>query len=353
MSGEMESTDDFEFREVTPADGDVMKRLAESNPDGGEIQFAPRFEANPYEMQSKLVPTDDHVGFIAETPSGDAAGMGFIAFNDARIGGELRKRGYLAGLIVDHDYRGMGLGKRLARQRIDYAEDAFEDDVVITAAIQTGNDPSMAVAQSWADNFPYEYVNQPVETQETAPPTDHDIRIVTDAELPAFASAMNDFYSEAELYVPYQPDRLANLVEATVDGKHIHRCAVVVEDGEFVAGAHVVDQYKLMSTVVEKLPPELQEADELPPSIPDDREVRPTFVIPWFKPGHEDAAEALIQHERATAGNANRLMFLYDPAGPLGRLDPLTPDDGTVELNWAVRGLDEPVVDAFVAPGLG
>lgn len=353
MSGEMQSADDFEYREVTPADSDVMIRLSESNPDGGEIQFAPRYEADPYEMYSKLVPTDDFVGFVAETSDGDVAGMGFIAFNDARIGGERRKRGYLTGLIVDHDYRGKGLGKRLARQRIEYAEDAFGDDVVITAAIQAGNEPSMAVARSWADGFPYEYVNQPVATLEASPSTDHDVRSVTDAELPDFASAMNDFYSEAELYIPYQPDRLADLVDATVDGKHVHRCEVVVEDGEFVAGAHVVDQYKIVSTVVEELPPELQEADELPPSIPDDREIRPTFVIPWFKPGHEAAAEALVQHERATAGNANRLMFLYDPEGPLGRLDPLAPDEGTIELNWAVRGLDEPVTDAFVAPGLG
>lgn len=240
MSGEMQSADDFEFRGVTPADSDVMIRLAESNPDGGEIQFAPRYEADPYEMYSKLVPTDDFVGFVAETSGGDVAGMGFIAFNDARIGGERRKRGYLTGLIVDHNYRGKGLGKRLARQRIEYAEDAFGDDVVITAAIQAGNGPSMAVARSWADDFPYEYVNQPVATLEASPPTTHDVRSVTDAELPDFVSAMNDFYSGAELYIPYRPDRLADLVDATVDGKHVHRCEVVVEDGEFVAGAHFV-----------------------------------------------------------------------------------------------------------------
>jgi len=352
MVGEVQSADDFEFREATSADGETMIELAESNPDGGEIQFAPHFEVNPYEAYSELVPTIDLAGYIAETPDGDAAGMGFIAFNDARVGGELRKRGYLTGLMVDHDYRGMGLGKQLAAKRIDYAEDTFGEDVVITAGIQTGNEPSMAVARSWADGFPYEYVNQPVEMLETAPATEYDIRSVTEEELPEFVSAMNTFYDGAELYVPYQTEQLAEMVNTPVKGNHVNRCEAVVEDGEVVAGAHIVDQYKLMSAVVADLPPELEEADELPPSIPDDLEMRPSYLMPWFKPGHEDAAEALIQNERATPGDANRLICAYDPDGPLGDLDQLSPDEGTIQLNWAVRGLEEPVEDAFVAPGL-
>lgn len=353
MSGGVQSIDDFEFREVTPNDGEILTELMESNPDGGEIQFAPHLEVNPYEVYSELVPTDDFVGYIAETPYGEPAGMGFIAFSDARVGGELRKRGYLAGLVVDHDYRGMGLGKRLAAERINYAENTYGEDIAITAGIQTGNDPSMAVAQSWADAFPYKYVNQSVETLDTAPDTESDIRSVDESELPEFVSAMNAFYDEAELYVPYQTEQLAEMVDTAVNGEHVHRCEVVVEDDEFVAGAHVVDQHKLMSMVAAELPAELEEADELPPSIPNDREIRPSFVMPWFKDGHESAVEALIQHERATASGANRLMFLYDPEGPLGQLDSLTPDEGTVELNWAIRGLDEPLDDAFVAPGIG
>ena len=120
-----------------------------------------------------------------------------------------------------------------------------------------------------------------------------------------------------------------------------------------VVGAHVVDNYKLMSTVVADLPPALEDADELSPSIPDDREIRPSFVIPWFELGHEATAEALVEYERATAGDANRLMFVFDPEGLLGDLDAFELDDGTIELNWALRGLEEPEEDSFVAPGLG
>lgn len=164
---------------------------------------------------------------------------------------------------------------------------------------------------------------------------------------------MNEFYGDAELFVPYETEKLARMIESTVAGTSVHRCDVAIEDGELVAGAHVVENHKLMSAELVELPPELERNDELPPSIPDDREIRPTFVIPWYEPGHESAAEALIDHERANAGDANRLMFAFDPDGPVGRLDGLSPDDGTIRLNWAVRGLEDPVEDAFVAPGLG
>ncbi|MFC7137723.1 GNAT family N-acetyltransferase [Halobaculum litoreum] len=173
----------FEVREVTPDDGDTMKRLVESNPDGGDIQFAPRFSVDPYEMYSTLMPVDDFAGFIAEAPSGDAAGMGFIAFNDSRLGGRIRPRGYLAGLMVDHEYRGDGLGTRLATERIEYAEETVGDDVVIAAAIQSGNDASMGVARSWADGFPYEYVMHPLETRVDRPSTSHTVRTLERREL--------------------------------------------------------------------------------------------------------------------------------------------------------------------------
>lgn len=353
MPSDVTSAEDFVVREVEPSDGETLQRLFEDNPDGGEIQFAPQFEADPYEMYRNLIPADDVMGFLAEAPDGSAAGTGFVAFSDARVGGELRKRGYLAGLVVDSEYRGLGLAKRLAAERIRYAERTFGDDVAIAASIQRGNEASMAVADTWAASFPYEFVNHSVEVRDGNPDVDADVRRVGTDDLPRFVDGMNRFYDDAELFSPYDADQLADLLAVEIEGKQVHRCDAVVEDGEFVAGMHVVDNYKLMSTVVEDLPPALEDADELPPSIPDDREIRPSFVIPWFELGHEAAAEALVEYERATAGDANRLMFVFDPEGPLGDLDALEPDDGTIELNWALRGLEEPEEDSFVAPGLG
>lgn len=354
MAGmEPKQSDEFDIREVTPEDGEVLRRLAESNPDGGEIQFAPRFRVDPYEMHSTLFPADDFAGFIAETPEGDPAGFGFISFNDSRIGGELKPRGYLAGLIVDHEHRGQGLGTRLAAERIRHAEEVTGDDVIISAAIQSGNEASMGVARSWADDFPYEYAIHPVETREQCPTTSYAFRTLDQPQLPEFVTGINSFYETAELFVPYRTERLSKLIEASIDGHSVHRCDVAIDDEEFVAGVHVADQYELMTQVVEDLPPELEQAEELPPSIPDDMEIRPKFVVPWFRKGYRDAAEQLIEYERAAADGANRVMIPFDPDGPLGELDTLSVDEGSIELQWALRGLDDPVDYAFVAPSLG
>ena len=345
--------EEIEFRKVTPDDGGALKQLFEENPDGGEIQFAPRFKSDPYRVFSELIPKDEFAGYIAETATGEAVGAGFIALSDARIGGELRPRGYLAGLVVDKEYRGMGLAKRLARRRIQYAEETASDDVVVSAAIQSGNEPSMAVARSWADDFPYEYVNHSVELLNEAPNTDYTVRGISPSEVSEFVAGINEFYQDAELFVPYRSETLSDMLETTIAGITVHRCDVVVEDSEYVAGAQVVQNYKVMSAEIAELPPELEEADQLPPSLPEDRIIRPAFVIPWFKRGYESAANAMLDYERANAGDANRLMCTFDPDGPVGQLDGLNLDDGTMRFNWAIRGLDDPARDAFVAPGIG
>ena len=341
------------IREATRSGGESLKRLFETNPDGGEIRFAPHFETDPYRAYTRLTFADDVTGFIAETPAGEAVGTGFVTLRDARVGGELRPQAYLEGLVVDREYRGRGVGKRLASERIRYAEDVAGDDVVISATIQTGNEASVAVARSWADGFPYRYVNHPVEPIADAPDTEYTFREADESELEDFVDGMNGFYDEAELFAPYDRDRLADLLATSVDGVRAHRCDVMVENGEFVAGAHVIERYKFMSIVVETLPSALEAADELPASIPEDGEIRPMVVVPWFKPGYADAADALLERERATTGEANRLTVAFDPDGPLGRVDALTPDEGTIESTWAIRGLDDPVAQTFVAPSVG
>jgi|GEM_PF-1930918 len=346
-------TDEIRIRRATPRDADTLKRLFETNPDGGDVQFAPTFETDPYETYTRLVPADDIVGLLAETPTGRAVGAGFVAVSEARIGGEIRPRGYLAGLVVDNEYRGNGIAKELATARIRTAEETAGADVVIAAAIQSGNEPSKAVARSWADGFPYEYCNHSVSLRETEPESGFAYETVDASDLSTFVEGINRFYRDAEMYVPYEEDSLAAMLETPIEDEYVHRCDMLARDGEYVAGAHLIEQHKLLSAVVESLPPELEDADELPPSIPDDREIRPTFAIPWFKPGHPEAGDAVIEHVRANAGRANRVMIPFDPGGPLGQVDVLTPDEGTLRLNWALRGLEEPIPDAYVAPGIG
>lgn len=76
----------------------------------------------------------------------------------------MRPAAYLAGLAVHEEYRGQGLAKRLAAERIYHATANHDEDAVIYASIQSGNEPSQAVAETWADDFPYQ-------TRDTHSPT--------------------------------------------------------------------------------------------------------------------------------------------------------------------------------------
>lgn len=121
---------------------------------------------------------------------------------------------------------------------------------------------------------------------------------------------------------------------------------VAVADGEIVAGGLVRDQHELMRIEISDVPGD----DDLPPGIPESREIRLTGVrSPWFEPGHTAAGEALLEYIRARNDTGNRVSLVADPAGPLSPL--FDSEEVTVEAQWAVRGLKEPASDGFVAPG--
>lgn len=47
-----------------------------------------------------------------------------------------------------------------------------------------------------------------------------------------------------------------------------------------------------------------------------------------------DAGEVLVEDQGARSGDANRVLFGFDPNGPLGTMGALTIDDGATESNW-------------------
>lgn len=333
----------FEIRRATADDGESLAEVFENSSDGGKIGFAPQFRIDPYVAYSTI--RENVTGFIAETPSGEPAGAGFVSIVSARLGGDVRQCAILDGLAVRERYRDQGLGKQLAAKRVNYAETKLPDDCVVLAYIQEGNDPSKAVAKSWADQFAYEQV---VYTLDPAPngrdDTPYTVREVRDEEIPFVVERANEFYSNAEMYSPLKPEGLRDrLAESPLD-EPIARYLVVEKEDEIVAGTLVLDQYKLMWVAVDELPPELQEADELPPSIPESKEIRPqTMGNIWYEDGNEAAGKALINAVRDNPGNANRIALQYDPDGPIAPI--VQNADSFIQHQAALRGLPESLTD--------
>ena len=335
------------IRLATADDGDALGTLFENSPDEGAISFVPRFELDPYVAYAGLRP--ETTGFVAEGPDDRLAGVGFVSLTEARFGGEVRPAALLNALAVHPDFRGRGLAKRLCRRRIAFARERLGEDAVVFANIQAGNEPSRAVASSWADAFAYDFRMYPAEPRSSAPdPGSYEVREAAPGEYGEVAEGSNAFYADAEVYRPYDAEGLARRLADSPLEAPIHRYVVAVSGGEVVAGAFVSAVHRVMRLVVDSVAPAL-EAGELPSAIPESRALRMTMVADcWHAPGHGAGARALWETARAESGG-NRVMLNYDPDGPVGEALAVEPGEGAMELSVAVSG---PTVagDVDVAP---
>lgn len=347
MRDQTVSEGEITIRTATPADGEAIGRLFTNSPDEGAVSFAPRFAYDPYEVYAGLRP--ETTGFVAETDGGRLAGVGFVSFTEARFDGTVRPSALLNALAVHPDFRNRGLAKRIVERRIEYAREQLGAHCVVFANIQHGNDPSEAVATWWADSMAAEFVMYPAPPLSDAPASDVDVHDASPEEQVAAVDRSNGFYADTDVYRPYTVDGLAaRLADSPID-EPLHRYVVATVDGEVVAGVFASEMHTVMALVVDSLPPELEDADALPPAIPESKELRMTMLSDlWYAPGHEDAARTLWQTLRANAGGANRLMLNYDPSGRLGDVLDLEDGVGAMELSVAVTGAT--VRDSEIAP---
>lgn len=337
MTSSDPDADRFTIRTATERDGDAVATLFEESPDEGAISFTPRFTADAYTFYAGLRP--ETTGFLAEAPDGRLAGVGFVSLIDARVDGRLRPTGLLNALAVHPDYRGRGLGKRLARRRIAFARDRLGEGAVAFANVQNGNAPSRAVAKSWADGFAGSFRMQPL-APASASGSDYDVHDVRDGELATAVDGSNGFYADTELYRPYDADGLASRLAESPLSEPVHRYLVATAGGEVQAGGFLTEAHRGMVLRVESLPPELEAADELPAAIPESRELRMTMIADlWHAPGRADAAEAIVAAARAEPGGANRIVVNYDPDAPIADAVP-GPAEGAMELSVPVVGVE-------------
>jgi len=340
-------TNAITIREATPDDGDTIEQLFIDSPDEGAVSFAPRFSQDAYEAYNGL--RTDSTGFVAETGTGRIIGVGFVSFTDARFGGAVRPSALLNAVAVHPEARGQGLAKRLACHRIEYARSHLGEDCVAFANIQHDNAPSQAVAESWADELTYEFQLYPAPPRDRSPSSGgYDVHEASGTELETALAASNDFYDDAEVYRPRAPAAFHRLQNSSPIDEPLHRYLVATDGGQVVAGVVALDMHRVMKLVVESLPPELADANELPAAIPESKELRMTMLSDlWYAPGRETAAKALWTALRATTGTANRVMLNYDPDGPVADALAINPE-GAIELSVAVAG---PTLEAAtVAP---
>jgi hypothetical protein len=130
-------------------------------------------------------------------------------------------------------------------------------------------------------------------------------------------------YEGYNLYAPQTVESLAQrLGDSPFDSPWRHHLVAVDVAGTALAGITVVEQYRLRTLHVDRLPRWLSLANHVLGVVPRNREIRQLSTqMPWFAPGQEAAACSLWQTIRHRwRDRADTLVGFYDPRSPAARM---------------------------------
>lgn len=326
------------IRRAVDDDSNALRDLYERAPDTGNISFVPSFRTDPLPAYCIFRPRT--TGFVAERTSGDIVGAGFISFYDGYYAGDHQPIAFLHSIAVLPEYRGQGIGTRLATHRIQFAEDKLGAECIVVALIQDGNAESIAVAQRWADLMRTELKLCVAKPRSTTPSQSNlDFGELDREEFDSFVTGVNRFYNKADLFRPYSKSRLKSQFDSN-NGEIVRRHYVCRNSqGSVVAGARVTEQFRLFEMEVHDIPLSLQLLNRVLKVIPTDEPMRLLQVEDlWFNPEYPNAGKYLWEMLKATMQEANRLLIPFDPRGPLTDILELRPWTPTLQAILAVRG---------------
>jgi hypothetical protein len=249
----------------------------------------------------------------------------------------------LSSLMVHPDYRRRGVATALTEWRLERAG----PDAVVAAAIQYGNEGSIANAKKWATQIFGKLVLTGFRASGRPPRAGLELREPRDdADWDEAAAGLARFEDGWNLRIPETGASLRERAERTLGGERFQRYFVAVEDGRTVGGYQLQDGGRLASLVFEHVPITIRALNVLLRVIPPDRELRSNGLSRvWFAPGRDDVAQALWQHACSlSAASVNAIGTQFDTRGPLRKVFPLRPWTPKGEVSVAVRSpvpLDE------------
>lgn len=310
----------FTLRPMEASDGPGLDALMRGEPQSGGIAVSTHYEHDV--VRSLLAQHPTMFGVVAESQLRNGlVGMATAFTTQVTVGGAVLPAAILENLKVRHDMRRQGLGTRLATWRIEEATRRFGGDGVIRAGIQVDNTASLATAGHWATQLlgPVRVVIERVGG--TAPRMPGlDVRPIEDTDVDAVVEAVNAYHAHHELFPRQTADTLVGSLTPTPFDGPIRQYRVAAEgSGTIVAGARVMERYKLMTDHLDRVPTSLALLSRVVPVIPHDRVIRAIELdLVWHAPGRAAAVRGLldaIRYEwRDRATNASAVV---DPRGPL------------------------------------
>ncbi|HSK65927.1 MAG TPA: GNAT family N-acetyltransferase [Anaerolineales bacterium] len=281
-----------------------------------------RFLVDPY--QAIWFGTDfQTLGVVVECEGVDGlVGMGTVRFGEVQFNDERLPFAFLDGLKVKSEFRGQGLGYRIAQWRIQQAREVFGDRCVLATGMLYDNYASHAVAAKWCREFAESALHVMVLPVRSSPPTPLSgmtVREIEPQEYEEFAARQNRFYKDYHLYSPSSVDTISNALGVSAEGRNpYHYFAAIDKNGNLLAGAQTWARGMLKSDTINHPPAPLRVMNGLLHLLPPDFTIRDIAVNGlWYEPGQLNFARFLWESIRWECRNqGTTIMAGFDPRDP-------------------------------------
>ena len=329
---------DFVLRTARADDFEQIAALAAVTADTGRIPVKPRYLRNPVEAFAELMPELEWV--VAES-EGRLIGGGQIIHGDTEVEGQAYPGAVLSSLMVHPDHRRRGVATALTEWRLG----RVTPETVVVAAIQHGNEGSIANARKWATQIYGKLVLTGFRASSRPPRSALEFREPRDdAEWDEAAAGLASFEDGWNLRTPETGTSLRERTERTLGGERFQHYVVAVEDGRLVGGYQLQEGGRLASLVFEHVPITIRALNLFLRVIPRDRELRSNGLSRvWFD--NDQVAQDLWRHAGSlSTATGNVIGTQFDTRGPLRKVFPLRPWTPKGEISVAVRSpvrLDE------------
>ena len=308
----------YNLRAMEPSDAPAVSQLI-TEFDGDLVT---RFLVDPY--QAICFGTEfQTLGVVVECGGVDGlVGMGTVRFGEVQFNGERLPFAFLDGLKVKSEFRGHGLGYRIAQWRIQKVREAHGDHCVVATGMLYDNYASHAVAAKWCREFAESALHVLVLPTRSAPPrpiTGVTVREVEPADYEEFAARQNNYYKDFQLYAPADEHSISQALGISVEGRKPYRYfAAVDKNGNLLAGAQTWARGMLKSDLIQDPPMPLRIMNSLLHLLPPDFIMRDIAVNGlWHEPDHLAAAKFLWECIRWECRDQGTTITAgFDPRDP-------------------------------------
>lgn len=320
--------DAFKLRPLRPSDSPALVNLI-SDFDGDMITL---FQVDAYTaLLDGLENRTLGVGVECDGFDG-LVGLGTVRFSQVQFNAEILPLAFLDGLKVHKDFRGQGLGYRIASWRVQQAREAYGERCVIATGMLSSNAASRAVASKWCREFidpAFQPTFYPVRA--SRPPSPLNRIIVREAEpgeYAEFALKQNAYYQSHNLFPPDDAQSITHTSDLAIGDHKLYRFYTAIDQGgSLLAGVKIWCRALIKSDRFQNPPAPLRTLNTVAHVLPSDFAIRDAGVIGlWHAPGQEKAARYLwdcLSWE--LKDQANTLALSLDPRDPLRQILPAKP----------------------------